>query len=164
MITAGLDKVEDVPVVEVPMSQIRDWDTFHDTFAQRLGFPDFYGRTMDAWIDCLTYADEDDGMRAITAGPGEVLTRHLVPSRTALEESTPITVLSEGQRAWRPPGSEQDKRGPLPWRRLGDGQEMRITPARLLPTAARRVRHSHRAWWPGSRRCPGGRWAASRSR
>ena len=52
MITAGLDKVEDVPVVEVPMSQIRDWDTFHDTFAQRLGFPDFYGRNMDGWIDC----------------------------------------------------------------------------------------------------------------
>ena len=70
MITAGLDKVEDVPVVEVPMSQIRDWDTFHDTFAQRLGFPDFYGRNMDAWIDCLTYADEDDGMRAITAAQG----------------------------------------------------------------------------------------------
>jgi hypothetical protein len=59
-----------VPVVEVPISQIHDWDTFHDTFAQALGFPDFYGRNMDAWIDCLTYADEDDGMRAITAGPG----------------------------------------------------------------------------------------------
>ena len=83
MITAGtgLDKVESVPVVEVPMSQIHDWGTFHDTFAQTLGFPDFYGRNMDAWIDCLTYADEDDGMRAITAGPGEVLTLQLEDCR-----------------------------------------------------------------------------------
>ena len=52
------------------MSQINDWDTFQDTFAQALGFPGFYGRNMDAWIDCLTYADEDDGMRGITVGPG----------------------------------------------------------------------------------------------
>ena len=59
-----------MPVIEVPASQINDWDTFHDTFAQTLGFPDFYGRNMNAWIDCLTYADEDDGMRAITAGQG----------------------------------------------------------------------------------------------
>jgi Barstar (barnase inhibitor) len=60
VITGGhwLGRVESVPVVEVPMSQINDWDTFHDTFAQALGFPDFYGRNMDAWIDCLTYADE----------------------------------------------------------------------------------------------------------
>ena len=50
-----------MPVIEVPASQINDWDTFHDTFAQTLGFPDFYGRNMNAWIDCLTYADEDDG-------------------------------------------------------------------------------------------------------
>ncbi len=83
MITAGtgLDKVESVPVVEVPMSQIHDWGTFHDTFAQTLGYPDFYGHNMDAWIDCLTYADEDDGMRAITAGPGEVLTLQLEDCR-----------------------------------------------------------------------------------
>ena len=40
------------------MSQITDWETFHDTFAQALGFPGFYGRNMDAWIDCLTSADE----------------------------------------------------------------------------------------------------------
>jgi len=83
MITAGtgLDKVKSVPVVEVPMSQIHDWGTFHDTFAQTLGFPDVYGRNMDAWIDCLTYADEDDGMRAITVGPEEVLTLQLEDCR-----------------------------------------------------------------------------------
>jgi hypothetical protein len=74
-------KIHRVPVIEVPMSQIHDWDTFHDTFARTLGFPAFYGRNMDAWIDCLTYADEDDGMRAITAGPGEILTLQLQDCR-----------------------------------------------------------------------------------
>ena len=66
-----------VPVVEIPASKIRDWDTFHDVFAAVLGFPEFYGRNMDAWIDCLTYADEDDGMRAVVVPPGEVLTLQL---------------------------------------------------------------------------------------
>ncbi len=32
---------------------------------------------MDAWIDCLTYADEDDGMRNVTAPAGDVLTLQL---------------------------------------------------------------------------------------
>jgi hypothetical protein len=42
-----------------------------------LGFPDFYGRSMAAWVDCLTYADDDDGMRSITVPKGEVLTLEL---------------------------------------------------------------------------------------
>lgn len=57
------------------MSQITDWDSFHDTFAHLLGFPDFYGRNMDAWIDCLTY--EDDGMTAYPLQAGDVLTLQL---------------------------------------------------------------------------------------
>lgn len=32
---------------------------------------------MAAWVDCLTYADEDDGMRNITAAEGDVLTLQL---------------------------------------------------------------------------------------
>ena len=57
------------------MSQITDWDSFHETFAAALGFPSYYGRNMNAWVDCLTY--EDDGMTAIPVKPGEVLTRQL---------------------------------------------------------------------------------------
>jgi Barstar (barnase inhibitor) len=68
-----------VPIVEVPMSQITDWDSFHDTFAHALGFPDFYGRNMNAWIDCLTY--EDDGMTAYPVQPGDVLTLQLLECR-----------------------------------------------------------------------------------
>jgi barstar (barnase inhibitor) len=39
-----------------------------------MGFPEGYGRNMDAWIDCLTYRDEADGMSSVNVKPGEVLT------------------------------------------------------------------------------------------
>lgn len=46
-------------IVHVDASRIRDWATFHDVFAEAFGFPDFYGRNMDAWIDCMTSLDEE---------------------------------------------------------------------------------------------------------
>jgi hypothetical protein len=71
-----------VPIVEIPGGEITDWDSFHDVFAARCGFPDFYGRNMNAWIDCLTYADDDDGMRAFVVPPGDVLTFHVADVST----------------------------------------------------------------------------------
>ncbi len=53
-------------VVKIPVHKIRDWDSFHAVFADVLGFPDFYGRNLDAWIDCMTSIDSpDDGMSKI---------------------------------------------------------------------------------------------------
>lgn len=66
-----------MPVVDIPVSRIRDWDTFHDTFAAVLDFPDSYGRNMSAWVDCLTYRDEDDGMASVVVPPGDILTLRL---------------------------------------------------------------------------------------
>jgi hypothetical protein len=63
-----------VPVVEVPTSEITDWQSFHDVFAAALGFPGFYGRNGSAWIDCVTSADApEEGMTAVHAAPGDVL-------------------------------------------------------------------------------------------
>ncbi|MGO9753405.1 MAG: barstar family protein [Solirubrobacteraceae bacterium] len=70
-----------MPVVEVDLSQVSDWESFHNVFAQTLGFPDFYGRNMNAWIDCLTYADEDDRMRSVVVPAGDVLTPQLAGCR-----------------------------------------------------------------------------------
>jgi hypothetical protein len=43
-------------------------------FSAALGFPKFYGRNMDAWIDCMTSVDEPgDGLTKIHAPPGGVL-------------------------------------------------------------------------------------------
>ena len=51
-----------MPVVRIPTSEIVDWESFHSVFQRVLGFPEFYGRNMNAWIDCLTSADSlDDG-------------------------------------------------------------------------------------------------------
>jgi hypothetical protein len=69
-----------VPVVRVPTKDIEDRETFHDVFSRILGFPEFYGRNMDAWIDCLTSADDvAAGMIAseLVAGPGDILTLDL---------------------------------------------------------------------------------------
>lgn len=61
--------------VRIDTRRIVDWPSFHSVFAEALGFPAFYGRNMNAWIDCMTYVDDSDaGMSAVTVPPGEVLT------------------------------------------------------------------------------------------
>ena len=61
--------------MSIPAREIVDWETFHDVFSQALGFPGYYGRNMDAWIDCLTNADlEGGGMIAEPVKQGELLT------------------------------------------------------------------------------------------
>ena len=65
-------------VVRVDTRRIRDWDTFHDVFAELFGFPDFYGRNMDAWIDCMGYlAAPETPMTTVFAPPGGVVTLQL---------------------------------------------------------------------------------------
>jgi len=64
--------------VRIDTRRIKDWDTFHDLFAEVFGFPSFYGRNMDAWIDCMSYLDSpEDEMTSIRVQPNEVLTIHL---------------------------------------------------------------------------------------
>ncbi len=43
-------------------SEIVDWTSFHDVFSASLGFPDFYGKNMNAWIDCLTDLSDDESL------------------------------------------------------------------------------------------------------
>jgi len=60
--------------VRIDLSTITDWDSFFDVFSHQLGFPDLFGRNMDAWIDCMTYLDEPDaGMTSVHVTPGQVL-------------------------------------------------------------------------------------------
>jgi hypothetical protein len=51
---------------------ITDWDSFHSESQRAFGFPAFYGRNMDAFIDCLTYLD--DGMSRFDLAADETLT------------------------------------------------------------------------------------------
>lgn len=65
-------------VISVPIDRIVDWGTFHSVFAESLGFPDYYSRNMNAWIDCLTYADDEDaGMLSPAIPKGELLALRL---------------------------------------------------------------------------------------
>ena len=59
--------------VQLDAGAITDWDTFHSVCAAAFGFPDFYGRNMDAFIDCLNYLDEGDGMSRFHLKSGETL-------------------------------------------------------------------------------------------
>lgn len=57
----------------IKASGIYDWDSFHDVFQEAFEFPEFYGRNMDAFVDCLTYLDEPEtGMTRFIISPGEV--------------------------------------------------------------------------------------------
>ena len=60
--------------IQIDGSKITDWDSFHDQFSTKLGFPGFYGRNMDAWNDCMTYLDAPgEGLSSVHVAPGEVL-------------------------------------------------------------------------------------------
>ena len=55
-------------------SSIVDLDSFHTEFSKLLGFPEFYGRNMDAWIDCMSYINHPEAqMSEVTVPNGEPL-------------------------------------------------------------------------------------------
>ncbi len=62
-------------VVRIDASRIVDWPSFHEVFARALGFPDFYGRNLDAWNDCMAYLDDPEaGMTSVHVHRGGVVT------------------------------------------------------------------------------------------
>jgi hypothetical protein len=67
-----------VTLVKLDTRRITDWDTFHDSFAEVFGFPSFYGRNMNAWIDCMTDLDAPStGMTTVHAPSGGVVVLEL---------------------------------------------------------------------------------------
>ena len=59
--------------VRLSADKITDWQSFHQTCKETMGFPDFHGMNMDAWIDCMSYLDEDAGMTRFLLSAGEAL-------------------------------------------------------------------------------------------
>ena len=75
--------------VTVDVSSIESWDTFHTVFKQTLGFPSFYGRNMNAWVDCLGSLDmPEDGLTTVHAPVGGVMVLEL-PGARALATRCP---------------------------------------------------------------------------
>ena len=59
--------------VTLQSKNITDWESFHTVFAKEMGFPDFYGRNMDAWIDCMSYLDDAGaGMTRLSVARGDL--------------------------------------------------------------------------------------------
>lgn len=72
--------------VTIDFSKIKDRDSFHALFQTSMGFPNFYGKNMDAWIDCMSYIDEPRaGMSKVTVLPGESLEIVLVGTEAAIK-------------------------------------------------------------------------------
>jgi hypothetical protein len=65
-------------LVRIDTTRIRDWASFHDVFAEAFGFAGFYGRNMNAWIDCMTsLGDPADAMTTVHAPKGGVVVLQL---------------------------------------------------------------------------------------
>ncbi|HET6249804.1 MAG TPA: barstar family protein [Tepidisphaeraceae bacterium] len=60
-----------MPVIRIDGSRLLDWDDFHTVFASTFGFPEFYGRNMNAWIDCMTDLSDDTGMTTVRGSPAD---------------------------------------------------------------------------------------------
>lgn len=60
-------------VVHLDGAAIVDNNTFHAACKAAFGFPDFYGCTMDAWVDCLSYLRDEENMTTFRLKPAEKL-------------------------------------------------------------------------------------------
>ena len=58
---------------ELNGASIIDWESFHGQCRQAFGFPEYYANTIDAWVDCLSYLRDEDGMTKFRLKPNEVL-------------------------------------------------------------------------------------------
>lgn len=61
-------------MIRIDANSIVDVESFHSVFAAAFGFPSFYGRNMNAWIDCLSDLDDpSSGMTAVHIDSGQTL-------------------------------------------------------------------------------------------
>ncbi len=67
-----------VKLIKIECGNIKDWQSFHAEFNRVFGFPDFYGKNMNAWIDCMSSLScPDDGMTKIHCEMGNMITVEL---------------------------------------------------------------------------------------
>ncbi len=59
--------------VRLNSDKIADWQSFHQSCKEAMGFQDFYGMNMNAWIDCLSDLYKDTGMTRFRLSEGEAV-------------------------------------------------------------------------------------------
>ena len=113
-----------MPQVRINCAEIRSWPEFHSVFAKAFGFPSYYGRNMDAWIDCMTdVGDSTAGTSRAECEPGECVTI-ILDGADLLADDVYETLL--------------DLTAFVNWRRLADGANS------VLVVAAQRKSQSAR--------------------
>ena len=75
-------------IAELDGAVIVDEASFHAESARVFGFPASYSCTMDAWVDCLSYLRDEDGMSRFRLQPNEVL-KIVVKHSVQLRERVP---------------------------------------------------------------------------
>ncbi len=76
--------------LSIAAHDILDWESFHNVFADKLGFPDFYGRNMNAWVDCiLSIRNPEHGMTNVHLTDG-VLSIYIEDAKFLCEEAPEI--------------------------------------------------------------------------
>ena len=65
---------------DIHTSEINDSRSFHEIFKRVLGFPDFYGANMDAWIDCMSDLYGPKAMTSHCLSMGEAVEIRLIDS------------------------------------------------------------------------------------
>ncbi|MNR78087.1 Barstar (barnase inhibitor) [compost metagenome] len=75
-------------IVHLNGASITDWAGFHSACKAEFGFPDFYGHNMDAWVDCLSYLRDEDGMSKFRLKPAEKL-QIIVDHADILQKTAP---------------------------------------------------------------------------
>ncbi|OEZ62181.1 barstar family protein [Duganella sp. HH105] len=73
---------------ELNGAEITGFDSFHTACKAAMGFPDSYGNTMDAWVDCLSYLRDEDGMSKFRLKPNEVL-EIVIKDAAAMQAAVP---------------------------------------------------------------------------
>jgi len=76
--------------IKIDFKNIKDWESFHSVFSEVMGFPDFYGNNNNAWIDCMSYIDEDTEMTKVTVKPGENLNIVVSGTEEAIESASEV--------------------------------------------------------------------------
>ena len=69
-------------IVAIDAQRIVDSASFHTTFWEALGFPESYGRNMDAWVDCMSSLDvPEDRMSKVHVAPGHFVVLQIENAR-----------------------------------------------------------------------------------
>jgi RNAse (barnase) inhibitor barstar len=54
--------------VEIDGRELIDWQAFHSVFAEKLGFPGYYGENMNAWHDCFFSLPDESSVLTLAEG------------------------------------------------------------------------------------------------